>query len=419
MSLSGVETDHPEALSWGILLRVFLPFAGGYFLSYLYRTVNAVIAPDLVQSLSLNAGYLGLLTSMYFLTFALFQLPLGVLLDRFGPRRVEAVLLLFAAAGALIFALSDGRSGLLLGRALIGLGVSACLMASFKAFVIWFPPLRLPAVNGWIMATGGLGALAATAPVEAALRITDWRGLFLGLSIATWVIAAAVFWVVPERSGRTVGGTLWEQWQGVGSIFRSRLFWQIAPLTVLSQATFMAIQGLWAGPWLRDVAGLERSTMANYLLLIAAAMVAGYLSMGTLAVWLNRFGIRPLSVAAGGMLLFMLTQLAIVLVWTTTVLPLWMLFGFFGTSGIVTYAALSQQFPPWLAGRVNTALNLLVFIAAFVGQWSIGTIIGRWSQEDGYALPGYQAAFGIALALQAAAFVWLLLGSRQTTGGKT
>lgn len=358
MSLSGVETDHPEALSWGILLRVFLPFAGGYFLSYLYRTVNAVIAPDLVQSLSLNAGYLGLLTSMYFLTFALFQLPLGVLLDRFGPRRVEAVLLLFAAAGALIFALSDGRSGLLLGRALIGLGVSACLMASFKAFVIWFPPLRLPAVNGWIMATGGLGALAATAPVEAALRITDWRGLFLGLSIATWVIAAAVFWVVPERSGRTVGGTLWEQWQGVGSIFRSRLFWQIAPLTVLSQATFMAIQGLWAGPWLRDVAGLERSTMANYLLLIAAAMVAGYLSMGTLAVWLNRFGIRPLSVAAGGMLLFMLTQLAIVLVWTTTVLPLWMLFGFFGTSGIVTYAALSQQFPPWLAGRVNTALNL-------------------------------------------------------------
>jgi predicted MFS family arabinose efflux permease len=306
-----------------------------------------------------------------------------------------------------------------IGRALAGLGVSACLMASFKAFVIWFPPLRLPAVNGWIMATGGLGALAATAPVEAALRITDWRGLFLGLSIATWVIAAAVFWVVPERSGRTVGGTLWEQWQGVGSIFRSRLFWQIAPLTVLSQATFMAIQGLWAGPWLRDVAGLERSTMANYLLLIAAAMVAGYLSMGTLAVWLNRFGIRPLSVAAGGMLLFMLTQLAIVLVWTTTVLPLWMLFGFFGTSGIVTYAALSQQFPPWLAGRVNTALNLLVFIAAFVGQWSIGTIIGRWSQEDGYALPGYQAAFGIALALQAAAFVWLLLGSRQTTGGKT
>jgi predicted MFS family arabinose efflux permease len=419
MSAPEVETDHAEALSWSILLRVFLPFAGGYFLSYLYRTVNAVIAPDLVQSLNLNAADLGLLTSMYFLTFALFQLPLGVLLDRFGPRRVEAVLLLFAAAGALLFALSDGRSGLLLGRALIGLGVSACLMASFKAFVIWFPPLRLPAVNGWIMAAGGLGALAATAPVEAALRITDWRGLFLGLSVATWIIAAAVFWVVPERSGRSGGGTLREQWQGVGSIFRSRLFWRIVPLTVLSQATFMAIQGLWAGPWLRDVAGLERSTMASYLLLIAAAMVAGYLSVGTLAVWLSRFNIRPLAVAAGGMLLFMLTQLAIVVVWTSTILPLWMLFGFFGTSGIVTYAALSQQFPPWLAGRVNTALNLLVFIAAFIGQWSIGAIIGHWSQEDGYAPPGYQVAFGMVLVLQVVAFVWLLLGNRRSTGEKT
>jgi predicted MFS family arabinose efflux permease len=181
----------------------------------------------------------------------------------------------------------------------------------------------------------------------------------------------------------------------------------------------MAIQGLWAGPWLRDVAGLERSTMASYLLLIAAAMVAGYLSMGTLAVWLSRFSIRPLAVAAGGMLLFMLTQLAIVLVGTSIILPLWMLFGFFGTSGIVTYAALSQQFPPWLAGRVNTALNLLVFIAAFVGQWSIGAIIGHWSQEDGYAPPGYQVAFSMALVLQAVAFVWLLLANRRSTGKKT
>ncbi|NJN45375.1 MAG: MFS transporter [Candidatus Competibacteraceae bacterium] len=135
-----------------IILRVFLPFACGYFLSYLFRTVNAVISPDLVSDLNLDATDLGLLTSMYFLTFAAFQLPLGMLLDRFGPRRVETVLLLFAAAGALCFALSTRLEGLILGRALIGLGVSACLMASFKAFVMWFPPQRLPAVNGWVMA---------------------------------------------------------------------------------------------------------------------------------------------------------------------------------------------------------------------------------------------------------------------------
>ena len=149
-----------------MLLRVFIPFALGYFLSYLFRTVNAVIAPDLVRDIGVDPASLGLLTSAYFLTFAAFQLPLGVLLDRYGPRRVEAVLLLFAAAGAFAFARAETLNGLLLGRALIGLGVSACLMAAFKAYTLWFPKEKWPLVNGFQMAAGGLGALAATAPVE-------------------------------------------------------------------------------------------------------------------------------------------------------------------------------------------------------------------------------------------------------------
>ena len=144
------------------LLRVFVPFAAGYFLSYLFRVVNAVISPDLVADLALGPADLGLLTATYFLTFAAFQLPLGVLLDRFGPRRIEAVLLLFAAVGALIFAKAHSTVGLVAGRALIGFGVSACLMAAFTAFVMWFPAQRLPLVNGLQMAAGGLGALVAT-----------------------------------------------------------------------------------------------------------------------------------------------------------------------------------------------------------------------------------------------------------------
>ena len=156
MNPATVGPDSP-APAPSLLWRVLLPFACGYFLSYVYRTVNAVIAPDLVASLGLSASDLGLLTSVYFLTFALFQLPLGILLDRFGPRRVEAVLLLFAALGALLFGLSAGRDSLIAGRGLIGLGVSACLMAGFKAFVMWFPASRLPVVNGALMAAGGWG----------------------------------------------------------------------------------------------------------------------------------------------------------------------------------------------------------------------------------------------------------------------
>jgi MFS family permease len=399
----------PDRLPLPLLLRVFLPFAAGYFLSYLYRSVNAVISPDLVRDLGLDAGDLGLLTSIYFLTFALFQLPLGLLLDRFGARRVEAVLLLVAALGALLFALSTQLAGLIVGRALIGLGVSACLMAAFTAFVGWFPAPRLPAVNGWVMAAGGLGALTATAPVEAVLRLSDWRSLFLGLSGITVLVAALLWRVVPERAGATTGTSLRDQWQGVARIFRDRYFWRLAPLPSLSQSTFMAIQGLWAGPWLRDVAGLERVAVANHLLLAATGMAVGYPLLGWLAYRLSRAGIPPLWLAAAGMLLFMLLQLLLVLGVTGAPALLWLLFGFCGTAGTLVYAVLSQAFPPALAGRVNTALNLLVFLTAFIAQWGLGAIINQWPvTARGYHPHGYQAAFAVALGLQALAFCWLL-----------
>lgn len=398
-----------------IIARVFLPFAAGYFLSYLYRTINAVLSPYLAAELRLNAVDLGLLTSVYFLTFAAFQLPLGLLLDRFGPRRVEAALLLFAAAGAGLFAISGNTGELIVGRALIGLGVSACLMASFKAFVLWFPVARLPAVNGWVLAAGGLGAVAATAPVEAALLLTDWRGLFAGLAGLSFAVALALLLVVPEHGGAAPAGDWRAQWRGLADIFRSRVFWRIAPSSVLSQASFLAIQGLWAGPWLRDVAGLEKTVAANYLFWIAVAMIGGFLGMGQLAYRLSRRGIPPVAVAAGGMALFMLAQLALLLEWEP-MLPLWVLFGFFGTAGTLNYAILTQAFPPMLAGRVNTALNLLVFVAAFAGQWSMGAMINRWPVTGGgYAARGYQVAFGLALLAQLLSWIWLLSGNRRLT----
>ena len=187
-------------------LRIFLPFALGYFLSYLYRTVNAVIAPDLVRDVGVDPASLGLLTSTYFLAFAAAQLPLGLLLDRYGPRRVEATLLLFAAVGALVFARADSLAGLMAGRALIGLGVSACLMAAFKAFTQWFPAEKLPFTNGIQMVSGGLGALAATTPVELVLQLTGWRGIFLALAGVTLTAAITIVAIVPENNFSRAGG---------------------------------------------------------------------------------------------------------------------------------------------------------------------------------------------------------------------
>lgn len=394
-------------------LRVFIPFALGYFVSYLFRVVNAVLAPDLESALGVGPSDLGLLTAAYFITFAAFQLPLGVLLDRFGPRKIESFLLIFAAAGALVFSRAQSVSGLVLGRALIGFGVSACLMAAFKAFVIWFQRQQLPLINGIQMAAGGFGALTATAPVAAALEFTDWRGVFFILSIITLGIAAAVFFVVPEKKAEQNSDGIGVQLRGIARVFSSLTFWRIAPLTVMSQAAFLATQGLWSGPWLRDVAGFERSAVAQVLLTIAAAMVAGFILIGAAAERLSRLGIKPIAVAIAGMIAFMLVQIFLILEVTSWARPLWVLYGIFGTTGIVPYAVLSQSFPLHLSGRVNTALNLLVFVAAFAAQWGIGAIINLWpfTAGGGYAPPGYQAAFAMMLLLQLLSLLWFFFAN--------
>lgn len=409
------ETD-PKLSGW-TLPRIFLPFAFGYYLSYLYRVVNAVIAPDLVADIGVDPSDLGLLTAAYFLTFAAFQLPLGVLLDRFGPRRIESFLLLFAALGAFLFARAESLSGLAAGRAFIGFGVSACLMASFKAYVMWFPRRRLPFINGLQMAAGGLGALSATAPVEAMLGITDWRGIFVLLAILTLVIAATVFWVVPEKDPGSQHLTFGQQLKGISQVYTSMTFWRIAPVATLSQAGFLSIHGLWLGPWMRDVAGFERNQVAGALLLVAAAMIAGFVLLGGAAERLSKAGIRPVAVAVGGISAFMCMQLLVVIGVAWWALPVWMLFGFFGTSGIICYAVLSQNFPVHLTGRANTALNLMVFVVAFIAQWGMGAVIELWPLTDqgGYDPAGYQVAFGTMLALQILALIWFFLVGRKVT----
>lgn len=392
-----------------MIVSVFIPFALGYFLSYLFRVVNAVIAPDLVSELGLQADTLGLLTAAYFLSFAAFQIPLGVLLDQYGPRRIESALLVFAAVGAIVFANAESTSGLILGRLLIGLGVSACLMAAFKAFTEFYDNSKLPLVNGFIMTAGGLGALAGTTPTELAVQAIGWRGMFLGLAGLSLFASVLVFLAVPEPQKKNKTSTLKQQLKGLKQILLSPYFWAIAPITMTSQSAFISLQSLWAGPWHSDVAGLSRPEVASSLFGIALAMVFGFLSLGSLSERLTRLGVPLIAVATCGMSLFLLVQICIVFGYALDYPFIWLLFGFFGTSGILMYAVLSQHFPTELAGRVNTSINLMVFVSIFALQSLSGTIINLWPQnaEDVYPVEAYQGAFTMFLILQILALVWL------------
>jgi MFS family permease len=391
-------------------LRVFLPFAAGYFLSYLLRNANAVIVPELTRDLSASAADLGLLTSAYLFAFGAFQLPLGLLLDRYGPRRVEAGLLLVAALGCALFAAGAGLAELAFGRALIGLGVSACLMGSFKAFSLWFPIERQASLNAAVMAAGGLGAVSATAPLAWALPFAGWRGIFAALSLLG-VVAAVAILSVPER--RAPGGheTLGEQLRALGAILRSRAYWRYAPQTAMLSGGFMALQGLWAGPWLANFNGYSREGVAFHLLLTSVAMTAGFVSLAAFVTRLARAGMPPQRILTFGIGVG-IALLGLIVADVGATQLLWFGMGLVFSVTNLSYALLSANFPSHLQGRANTALNLAAFVGAFGIQWGIGALLdllgaGRMGPHD-----AMRVAFTLLLAMQAAAWGWFLLGAR-------
>jgi MFS family permease len=402
-------TQHEPALPLRLLARVFVPFACGYYFSYFFRTVNAVIWPDLVRDVGVDANRLGLLTSAYFLAFAAFQLPLGVLLDRFGPRRVNASLLVVAACGALVFGTSGTLGGLIAGRALIGLGVSGCLMASMKAFTLWFPMSRFATLSGWLLAAGGLGALSASAPVEALLRLTNWRGVFDGLAALTFVAAMLIFFVVPERDAGSTRPSVRELVGGFGTIYRDRVFWRVAGVSMTGHAAFLATQGLWVAPWLRDVAGFDRQTVAGVLFVMAILTTIGFASTGTVSDALAKRGVAPLTIFKLGAIASAILMGTFALGVTGAAVATWGLYAFIAPIATLSYAILTQRYDRALAGRVNTAVNLLVFVSAFAAQWGMGAIVALWMPEAGrYPLAAYSAAFGTVVCLQTLALLPLL-----------
>jgi predicted MFS family arabinose efflux permease len=388
---------------------VFLPFAAGYFLSYFFRNVNAVIGKDLAREFALGAADLGLLTGAYFLAFALFQLPLGVLLDRYGPRRVVAALMCVTAAGAVVFGLAGGLASLVLGRALIGLGVSACLMGSIKAFTLWFPLGRLATISGWYIFFGASGGLAATAPVEAVLGVIGWRAMFYGLAGASLASAALIALAVPEKPLPGAGATWAAQFRGVGRILTTPLFWRIAAPFVATHGAYQALQGLWLGPWLADVGGLGREGAARLLFVTAGLYALGSVFFGSFADRLAARGLSRLTTYKIGLTVSSAAFLCIAL---DLPLPRGAVLGVYGftvIAGAIVFALITPTLPPEMSGRAVTAVNCAQFGLSFAAQWAVGAVLLAHPAAAGrYAPEGYALAFLGLAALQLAALAWLL-----------
>jgi predicted MFS family arabinose efflux permease len=386
--------------------RIFVGFAVAYFLSALLRAVTATLAPAFSAELGLGSGDLGLLAGAYFFGFALLQLPLGQALDRHGPRRVQFTLMLLAVAGCGLFALAGSLAGLLAARVLIGMGVAACLMAPLTAYRRHFPPAAQLRANSWMLMTGSLGMVASTLPVQWLLPVLGWRGLFVALAAALALSMAVMLWLVPRDT--PAPATPAEADAGYATILRHPLFARLAPLAFLQYGGLIAVQALWAGPWLTQVAGWTPAAAAGGLFGINLAMLFTFLAWGALMPRLAARGVHALGVLAWGMPLALALLAGIVLAGPAAGAAAWAAWCVAGTCVSLSQPAVGQAFPEAQAGRALSAYNLVIFSGVFAVQWGIGLAIDALRAAGLAPVAAYQVAFGGYGLLCLGAYVWFL-----------
>jgi predicted MFS family arabinose efflux permease len=397
------------------LWRVLPAFMVAYFLSCLLRNANAVLSPELIDELRLSGAQLGLLTSAYFFAFGASQIPLGILLDRYGARRVESALLVFAAFGALIFALGHSITTLALGRALIGFGASACFMAALKYFRHTYSLERQSSPTAAVAFSCGLGTLSASAPLEAILPFFGWRGAFMLFAGGVLLAAVYVFACVPDiKKDDRDHTTLREQWGGVGQVFRSRGFWRYAPVTIFFNGGYMALVGLWAVPWLMSVDDVSRETAARYLFASGLAAIAGNFTMATVSTRLLERGATLPAIIGTGFGL-MLLSLVFIQAGIKPALPFWVLLGFCTSVVVPTFTAVGTHFAPRLFGRASTTLNLMAFVGAFFIQWLFGVLTDLFGAAGWSSRDSMRATLGLLMLLQLFSWLWFVWDGRRRT----
>lgn len=393
---------------------VFMCFGAGYFLSFVLRSINAVIAPTLMSDLGLSNADLGLLSAAYFITFALLQLPLGIWLDKYGARRTESALLIVAALGAAVFAASTSLTGLWIGRALIGIGVSACLMAAFKAYRQWFAVTQQAQLASWMLVAGTSGAVMSTLPVTMALPHFGWRGLFGLLAVLLAMVAALLFFGLrnverefSERAARMPAQLVDDG--GYRRIFSDPYFWRLAVVGLLFQGSFTALQSLWAGPWMTVVLGKTPEQAGQILFYFNLGVLLAYLVLGWAAPRLSARGLGTHRMIGAGLVCALLVEAAIILVDGSGAWLLWLLLGPCIAVAALVQAHVGLAFPASLAGRANTAYNLHLFAGAFGAQWGIGVMIDAFKAHGLSAPAAFRGALAVIVIVQLVALAQFVL----------
>ncbi|HCY16286.1 MAG: MFS transporter [Curvibacter sp. GWA2_64_110] len=390
---------------------VFLAFAFAYFFSALIRAITATLSPTLTQEFALNARDLGLLAGGYFLGFAAMQLPLGNWLDRHGPKKVILSFLAVAVAGCVAFSWATSFAGLLLARILCGVGLGACLMAPLTGYRRWFGATTQLRTNSWMLMTGSMGMVASTLPVQWLMPLLGWRPLFWGLAGTMALSMAVIAWQVPSWQVPPSAVGQAQPQRSYAEVWRHPYFRKMTPIGFVNYGGMVAIQTLWAMPWMIRVAGYTPEQAATGLFWLNVAMLLTFWSWGLLNPWLARRGFSADRLITLGTPLSLLL-LAILCIagdahssWSGALLVL-----FCVSSTFISLAqpAVGMAFPPDLAGRALSAYNLVIFSGIFVVQWGIGLLIDGLQALGWAQARAFQGALAVFLTLCAISYMYFL-----------
>ena len=391
-------------------ITVFFVFAFGYFLSCLLRAITATLSPVLTLEFELMAADLGLLAGGYFLGFASMQIPLGYLLDKFGPKKIVSSFLLIAFIGTLSFALAQSFSGLLISRILIGVGVSACLMAPLTGYRIWFAENQQQRANSWMLMIASLGFLSSTLPVQLLLPSLGWRWLFGGIAGLILISIFLMLAFIPKWDHQKDESLENLVRQGsLADVWKNKFFISVIPMGLFNYGGLMAIQTLWAGPWMIRVAGYTPLESATGLFWINITMLIAFFLWGYFLPRIMNLGFSALKILKLGLPISFFVMLIIILIGSKAgafYITLFILSSIFLS---VTQPAVGLSFPSYLAGKALTSFNLLIFLGTFIMQWLMGLVIDLIKNFGYSEILGLKSAFSVFLILSLVSYIFFLI----------
>jgi len=396
-------------------ITVFFVFAFGYFLSCLLRAITATLSPILTSEFELMAADLGLLAGGYFLGFASMQIPLGYLLDKFGPKKIVSSFLLIAFIGTISFALANSFSGLLISRILIGVGVSACLMAPLTGYRIWFAENQQQRANSWMLMIASLGFLSSTLPVQLLLPTFGWRGLFVGIAILILISIVLMLAFIPKwdhQKKESLESPI--QTGSLADVWKNKFFISVIPMGLFNYGGLMAIQTLWAGPWMIRVAGYTPLESATGLFWINITMLVSFFLWGYFLPRITNLGFSALKILKFGLPVSFLVMLTIIILGSKAgafYITLFILSSIFLS---VTQPAVGLSFQSHLAGKALTSFNLLIFLGTFIMQWIMGLVIDLVRGFGYTEIIGFKTAFSFFLFLSLTSYLFFLIVNKES-----